>query len=149
VFAGSRLWHHHHVGTQHEFTAAEALQAWRDAERKAIRSTAQREAADVAFEAAGLAEEAALATSKAAAAAVAAASEASRAASATSAAATKVLQATQAEGDARRMAEESALAAEEEARSVHRDAVDRARKRYGRGTGDKEDAGSAWEPGEA
>jgi hypothetical protein len=137
------------VGTQRELTAAEALQAWRDAERKAIRSTAQREAAEEAVTAAGLAEEAARATADASAAAVVAAKEASRAARATSTAAAKVLQATRVEEDALRITEEAALAAEEGARSAHRDAVDRARRRYGRGTGGKEDAGSAWEPGEA
>jgi hypothetical protein len=123
------------MGTQRQPTAAEALQAWRDAERQAIRSTAQREAADEAVAAAALAEEAARATASAAAAAVVAANEASRAATATSDAAAKVLGATQAEGDARRLIEKEALAAEEQARSAHRDAVDRATRRYGRGDG--------------
>jgi hypothetical protein len=105
------------------------MQAWRDAERQAIRSTAQREAAEEAVGAAGLAEEAARAT---AAAAVAAATEASRAASATAEAAAKVLLAMRAEGDARRTLEQEALAAEEKAKSAHRGAVDRAAVRYGR-----------------
>ncbi|HSM32778.1 MAG TPA: hypothetical protein VK987_01685 [Anaerolineae bacterium] len=124
------------MGTQRQPTAAEALQAWRDAERQAIRVTAQREAADEAMAAAALAEEAARATATAAAAAVVAANEASRAAAATSDAAAKVLQATQSEGDARRLLEQEALAAEEKARAAHRDAVDRAASRYGRGNGE-------------
>jgi hypothetical protein len=122
------------VRDHHAPTAAEALQGWRDAERQAIRATAQREAADEAMESASLAEKAARATSKASAAAVVAANEAARAASATSAAAAKVLRALQVEGDARRVIEEAALAGEEEARSAHRDAVERAERRYGRGT---------------
>jgi hypothetical protein len=42
-----------------------------------------------------------------------------------------VLEAMQVEGDARRVMEVDALAAEEKARSLHRDAVDRAARRYG------------------
>jgi hypothetical protein len=137
------------MSNQREPTAAEALQTWRDAERQAIRSTAQREAADEAMAAAGLAEEAARATSQASTAAVVAAREASRAASATSAAAAKVLRAMQVEGDARRVIEKEALAVEGKARSGHRDAVERAERRYGRGTDGIEDgprAGPIWEP---
>jgi hypothetical protein len=124
------------MGTDHDPTAAEALQAWRDAERKAIRSTAQREATEEAVEAAQLAEEAARATAAAAAAAVTAATEASRAADATSEAAAKVLRATGAEADARRIVEQEALVAEEKAKAAHRDALDRAAERYGRRSGD-------------
>jgi hypothetical protein len=98
-------------GTDHEPTAAEASQAWRDAERKAIRSTAQREATEEA-------------------------TEASRAVTATSEAAAKVLRATGAEGDARPIVEQEALVAEEQAKEAHRDAVDRAAERYGRRSGD-------------
>ena len=124
------------MGTDHEPSAADALQAWRDAERQAIRSTAQREAAEEAVGAAELAEEAARATATAAAAAVTAATEASRAASATAEAAAKVLLAMRAEGDARRTLEQEALAAEEKAKSAHQGAVDRAAVRYGRQQGD-------------
>ena len=48
-----------------EPTVAEALGAWREAERRTIRATAQREASEEAIEAARLAEEAAQATAAA------------------------------------------------------------------------------------
>lgn len=128
------------MGTKREPTAAEALEAWRAAERQSIRATAQREAADVAVEAAALADRAAHATAEASARAVQAANEASRAASATSAAAAMVLKAMQIEGDARRVMEGESLAAEEEARSAHRDAAGRAGRRYGYVTETAEEA---------
>ena len=41
-----------------------------------------------------------------------------------------------AEGDARRLLEQEALAAEKAAKAAHRNAVDRAAERYGRRDGD-------------
>lgn len=106
-------------------STAAALEGWREAERRTVRLTAQREAADQALEAANLAAEAARATSRASDAAVTAASEAARAANATADAADKVLRATIVEGQARRTEESEAIEAEAKARAVYQQAVER------------------------
>lgn len=121
---------------EREPSVADALQRWREAERNAVRSTAQREAADEAIASAELAEEAAKATAKAAAAAQVASSEAARAAAATAEAAHTVTLATRTHDEARRILESEALAAEQEAKSIHNAAQDRAFERT-RGQGEE------------
>ena len=116
---------------EREPTVSEALEEWREAERQAVRATAQREAADEAIAAAELAEKAARATAKASNAAQVAASEAARAAEATAEAAQKVLTATRTEGEAKRFLEQDAMDAEQEARAAHKSAWDRAERRHG------------------
>ena len=119
-------------GEEGQLDVADALEAWRDAERQVARSTAQREAADMARDAAILADQAAQATAAATDAARFAAAEASTAAQATADAAHKVMLATQAHGEARRVKEAEALAAEEDAKAVHRAAVSRVQERQAR-----------------
>jgi hypothetical protein len=112
-----------------EPTAAEALDRWRQTEREVVRSTAQREAAEVALQSARLAEEAADATARAADAASHAAAEASRAATATADAARRVLAATSENLEAKRVQERDARTAEAAAKASHHDAVARASDR--------------------
>ena len=122
-------------------TVAEALGDWREAERRAIRATAQREAAEVATAAAELAEEAAWATATAAQAAQEAAGQAYRAAEATAQAATKVLQAVQSEGEARRGLEHEAVEAEASAHEVYGAARERAEAKQATGTSETAEQG--------
>jgi hypothetical protein len=110
-------------------SVADALANWREKERRSARATAQREAAEEAAASAELALEAARSTAKAADAAQTAASEAARAATATADAAHKVLIATRSEGEDRRIMEQEALAAEQEAKAAHKVAQDRAYER--------------------
>jgi hypothetical protein len=123
-----------------EPTVAEALESWRVAERAAARSTAKREAADVAFEAAKLAGLAARATADAASAAQVAATaaqvaagEAARAAQATADAADRVVLATQRDAEAAGLQEERDVADDRAARAAHEEARDRAERRYQHG----------------
>jgi hypothetical protein len=113
-----------------EPSVSEALRSWREAERWAIRATAQREAAEVAVEAATLAAAAARATADSAAAAQVAADEAAQAALATAEAADLVIKATQRDNDTARVTERDALATERAAHAAHKSAVERADRGY-------------------
>ena len=108
----------------------DALESWREAEREAVRSTAQREAADLAVEAATVAEVAARTTADAAEAARTAASEAARFAAVASEAAHAVVSAARRDADAARITERDALASERAAQADHKKALDRADELY-------------------
>jgi hypothetical protein len=111
------------MGEEKPPSASKALDTWRTAERAAVRSTAQREAAELAVEAAELAAHAARETAEAA-------DKASTAARVAAEASQRVLEAARTDADTKRVGERQALAAEVAAHDEHRAAVERTRQRY-------------------
>jgi hypothetical protein len=111
------------MGSVRQPSASDALEAWRTAEREAIKSTTRREAAELAIQAAQLAADAAKETADAA-------EKAARTARSASDASEMVLKAALTDAEARRDDEQRALTAESDAHEAHRVAAERARQRH-------------------
>ena len=111
------------MAEEREPRVSDALEAWREAERKAIRVTAMHEAVEAATRAAELAEQAASETAEAV-------RSAARTAEATADAATKATTAAREEEKQLAELERLAVAEVDSARQLHREARDLADARY-------------------